>query len=316
MKACIGLCTFNGGKRLPETLAALGAMDATGAELTRVVVVDNASTDGTADVVRAHAALANGLGVELLAEPEAGKTNAMRALFARTDEPIVLTLDDDCLPGANWAKGMMEAFASCDRAGVVGGPVRNQWRRADGSIGEPTRLAAVYRRSLGDQDMGPKRRALSGSGEFLMGASMGVRREALEASGWLERVLLESRTGSGLECGAEDAEVCIRIRDAGWEVVYEPSAPMEHVIYAQRQTGAYLAKLRGAICRGEPALAWVAGEVSGIEEAERKAARARRLYYKTLIGTWNSRRRIRLAERRGKMDGWAALVERMKETGA
>ncbi len=316
MRACIGLCTFNGEQRLPETLTALGAMDTSGTGLTRVVVVDNASSDGTASVVRAHAALANGLRVELLSEAEAGKTHAMRTLFARTDEPIVLTLDDDCLPGANWAKGLMEAFDSCDRVGVVGGPVRNQWRHADGSIGEPTRLAAIYRRSLGDQDMGPKRRVLVGNGEFLMGASMGVQRDALEASGWLERVLLESRTGSGLECGAEDAEVCIRIRDAGWDVVYEPSAPMEHVIYAQRQTAAYLTKLRGAICRGEPALAWVAGEVSGIEEAERKAARARRLYYKTLIGTWNSRRRIRIAERRGKMDGWTALVDRLRDAGA
>lgn len=314
MSACIGLCTHNGAERLPETLSSLGAMNLSGAAITRVVVVDNASTDATADVVRAHGdgVLANGLRVELMSEPAPGKIHAMRTLFARTDEPMVLMLDDDCLPDEGWASALVGALESDQRAGIVGGPVRNQWRHTDGTIGDPTRIAAVYRRSLGDQDMGSETITLEDSGAFLMGASLGIRRSAMEDSGWLEGVKLESRTGDRLECGAEDAEVCIRIRDAGWGVVYEPSASMQHVIYAHRQTAEYLAKLRGAICRGEPALEWVAGSVSDAHDAKRRAARAQRLYLKTLLFTWNSRRRVRVAERRGKMEGWRELALRLR----
>ncbi len=311
MKACIGLCTFNGEQRLPETLEALGAMRVDPGRVTRLVIVDNASTDGTASLVERTSRLANGLSVHLLTESQAGKTNAMRALFAATDEPIVLTLDDDCLPDEHWAMAMCGVFESMPRAGIVGGPVLNQWRNADGSVGTPSKLARTYARSLGDQVLGEERRVLEGRSDFVMGASLGVRREALEASGWLERVLLESRTGQDLECGAEDAEVCIRVRQAGWEVVYEPGAIMEHVIYAHRQEAAYLAKLRGAVCRGEPSLAWVAGEVGSQEEAQAAARRARRLYFKTLMGTWNARRQIRIAERRGKWEGWQRLADRL-----
>ena len=159
--------------------------------------------------------------------------------------------------------------------------------------------------------MGNERIVLDGPSDFVMGASLGIRREALQASGWLDRVLLESRTGQGLECGAEDAEVCIRVRQAGWDVIYEPGATMEHVIYAHRQTQAYLIKLREAVCRGEPALAWVAGDVLSREHAMQEARRARLRYFKTLVGTWNSRRQIRIAERRGKWDGWHRLAERL-----
>ncbi len=313
MSACIGLCTHNGAERLPETFEALGSMDLSGTAITRVVVVDNASTDDTADVVRAHSVLANGLRIELMSEPVPGKTRAMRTLFARTNEAMVLMLDDDCLPDEGWAAGLLTALESDDRAGIVGGPVRNQWRNTDGTIGEPTRIAAVYRRSLGDQGMGSETITLEDAGAFLMGASLGVRRSAMEDSGWLDGVKLESRTGDHLECGAEDAEVCIRIREAGWSVVYEPSASMQHVIYAHRQTAEYLAKLRGAICRGEPALQWVAGSVANAEEAEQHAARAQRLYLKTLLFTWNSRRRVRVAERRGKMEGWRELAARLRD---
>jgi len=278
-----------------------------------LVVIDNASTDNTGKVARMRVTLANGLPVEVIDEPRPGKTNAMRTLFARTDEPVVLLLDDDCLPDAPWAAALLECLEQQPRAGVVGGPVVNEWRTSDGTVGEPTKLARVYRRSLGDQELGEHRRVLDGSGAFLMGASLGIRREALEASGWLERVMLESRTGNRLECGAEDAELCIRVRSAGWDIVYEPSASMRHVIPASRQHAAYLAKLRGAICRGEPALQWVAGLVSDIEYARKQVTRAQRLYLKTLLFTWNSRRLIRLAERRGKMEGWEALVRRMGE---
>src|SRR5207248_2501965 len=89
---------------------------------------------------------------------------------------------------------------------------------------------------------------------------------------------------------------------------------MGHLIPARRQTPEYLARLRGAISRGEPALKWVAGQVRTVEEARAETARAKRLYLKTLLFDWRPRRRrVRIAERRGRLEGWRELAARLSD---
>src|SRR5690348_8092021 len=46
------ICTYNGAERLPQTLAHLAAQEDTGTIAWEVLVVDNASTDDTAEVAR------------------------------------------------------------------------------------------------------------------------------------------------------------------------------------------------------------------------------------------------------------------------
>jgi hypothetical protein len=183
----------------------------------------------------------------------------------------------------------------------------------------PTRLARIYRRSLGDQDHGPVRKRLDDPASFLMGASTAYRRAAVEDSGWLEASVLECRRGEALECG-EDAELCLRIRGAGWEVWYEPTARMGHLIPAKRQTAPYLARLRESICRSEPWLRWMA-EQRGFSGADRSWAveerrRARGRYLKTLVTDLRPmRRRVRVAERRGRVQGWDQLIAHLESAG-
>jgi GT2 family glycosyltransferase len=308
----IGVCTYNRGAAIERTLRALAEMDPVVRDgvprLRRIVIVNNRSTDDTAAVVDRFIAGNSGpVPMEQVHEQTPGKTQAMLRLFAATDEPVVCIIDDDTTPERGWAGAMLSLLEAQPRAGVVGGPVVNVWESG------PTELAIKYRRSLGDQLMGEARVKLTDPGGFLMGASLAIRRRALEESGWLEGSRLESRKGESLECGAEDAELCIRIRQAGWEVWYEPAAKMGHLIPARRQTVEYLARLRGAICRGEPALKWVAGQVESMDKVRAEAKRARRLYFKTALFSWSpGRRRIRLAERRGKMEGWRQLAERLE----
>ena len=46
------ICGYNSAERLPATLAALGRLEAPTGFAVEVLVIDNASTDGTAQVVR------------------------------------------------------------------------------------------------------------------------------------------------------------------------------------------------------------------------------------------------------------------------
>ena len=306
----VGVCTYNRGARILQTLESLVALDqvaaSTGPRLTRIVIVDNASTDDTAAVISGFASRGHAVPIDLLSEPRPGKTAAMQRLFASTAEELVGIIDDDTRPDPAWSRALLSLMDDQPRAGVAGGPVRNVWESG------PTALAKKYHRSLGDQLLGDSRMRLTEPMSFLMGASLVIRRRALEESGWLGGSHLASRTGTSLECGAEDAELCFRIRHAGWEVWYEPGARMDHLIPPPRQTPEYLARLRGAIARGEPALKWVEGLVASREEALAHARKAERLFVKTLLFDWRpTRRRIRLAERRGRRDGWRLLAERL-----
>jgi len=82
----------------------------------RLVVVDNASTDGTADVVRAHP-LVTSTTAEVVHEVQRGTGAAadtgMRHAIARGATHLART-DADCLPAPDWTARVRAAFADLD----------------------------------------------------------------------------------------------------------------------------------------------------------------------------------------------------------
>lgn len=304
----LGICTFNRGSAFLPTLEALTRLQNPEGRLSRICIINNASTDSTAEVVRSFIRDHPESKIELLDEPTPGKLHAMRRLFAATTDPFVAIIDDDTIPAPNWAAALLAVMDQHPRCGIAGGPVINQWEFG------PTKLAKIYRRSLGDFDLGPTATRLEKPDSFLLGASLLCRRRAVEESGWLSNSLLPGRTGTDLQSGAEDAELCIRVRQTGWEIWYEPAAPMQHLIPARRQTRAYLAKLRADVHRSMPAIYHIAGLVPDGAHAEAQARKAQRQYWKTLLFDWRpTRRTIRLAERRGRLAGWTSLAKRLTQ---
>ena len=134
----------------------------------------------------------------------------------------------------------------------MGGPIANVWERDAGTpIPEPLGPARVYRKSLGDQDLGPSRLRIDEPHRFLMGAAVAYGTEAVRACRWVESPILDTRRGKEMATG-EDAELVIRVRQAGFGVYYEPLARARHLIPQYRQEGDYLSRLRECICRSEP----------------------------------------------------------------
>lgn len=302
----IGVCTYNRGEAIARTLETLAAMDRVGGRVSRFIVIDNRSSDGTASAIDQF--IASHPGVPMLRWHEAtpGKSAALTKLFCETSEEFIGVIDDDVLASPHWARGMLSLMDEQARCGGAGGPVENIWE--DGM----TRIAQIYRRSLGDQLLGEARVRLDAPSSFLMGASMVMRREAIVQSGWLDGRSMDCRRGDVLE-GGEDAELCLKIRRAGWELWYEPTARAGHLIPAWRTTHEYIAKLRRSICRTEPMIRWLWDVSLSLDEARRQRSRARRRYLKTLLFDWRpTRRRVRVAERLGRVEGWDSLVSKLE----
>ncbi len=301
-RLAIGVCTFNRGPKLLDTLATLAALDTAGGRVTRVVVVDNNCTDGTAQRVREFARTAAGIPVQVVAEPEQGLSAARRRVLIETDEPLVAFVDDDCLVDTAWASACLACFDRAPRVGAAGGRVTLRWEQ------RPSRLACACATQLAQQDHGLAARRLDGDREFLVGAAIVLRRSAVEQTGWLARAVMSDRTGASLVSGG-DTELCVRLRAAGWDLWYEPAARVEHLIPPSRQRREYLARLLRGIGRSEPFVEWMRAGRPGPEWLEARTLRAVTAFRRTCLFEWRPRRRfLRLHQRAGRLDGWRELA--------
>lgn len=102
----------NDAPALERCLRALGRQTVAPLE---VVVVDNASTDATADVARRH-------GARVVAEPRVGIPMAAAAGYDAARGEVIARLDADSLPAADLVERLAEAMADprCDAVTGVG----------------------------------------------------------------------------------------------------------------------------------------------------------------------------------------------------
>jgi GT2 family glycosyltransferase len=199
-RTTVAIITRNRRESLVRTLDQLGALP----ESPPVLVVDNGSTDGTAEAVRAHPS-----GARLLSPGR--NTGAvgrnLAAQHART--PYVAFSDDDSW----WEPGALKAaaalFDTYPRLGLVAARTLVQ----PGSTEDPVNAL------LADSPL-PARADLPGTPVLgFLGCAVVARRSAfLEAGGYHGLLFF----------GGEETLLAYDLTAAGWGVVYEPSLISHH----------------------------------------------------------------------------------------
>lgn len=170
---------------------------------TEIIVVDNGSTDTTADVVERFA-------VTLLHQPKPGPSAARNLGLARARGEVVVFVDADTLPTRRWLAEMTAPFASAARMVVGGHAVSHR------SATPAQRFMAQLGTRRLEHDFFRARIA------YVAAESMAVQRASLIAvGGWDE----DLRT-------AEDLDVCVRlVRRYACRVVRQPRA----VLFSRRR---------------------------------------------------------------------------------
>ncbi|HEX4966768.1 MAG TPA: glycosyltransferase family 2 protein [Thermoanaerobaculia bacterium] len=209
---------------LPGCLEAVGALDRRPLE---IMVVDCASRDGSPEVARSHAPQGIPIQVVELGE-NLGFAGGMNAALARTGAPFVLTLNADARPEPSFVTRLLDRAA---QPGLKVGAVAGRLVRPPEGTG-PRLLDACgmvltsawrhFDRGSGESDRGqyPQPERVFGA----TGAASLFRREALEDAAIESDEVFDPRFHSF----REDAELCFRLRERGWEVLYEPTAVAEH----------------------------------------------------------------------------------------
>jgi GT2 family glycosyltransferase len=180
-----------------------------------VILVDNASTDGSIEHVRERFP-----GVRLIESTRnrgfAGGNNlGIRAARGRH----VVLLNNDTRVRAGWLQALVEAAESDDHVGAVAAKLLYASRpgviQSAGSLLLSDGSGAD--RGMDEPDSGQfdrREEVFAGTG-----ASLLLRREALADAGLLDESFFMYY---------EDTDLCWRLRLRGWRVVYEPAAVVEH----------------------------------------------------------------------------------------
>lgn len=237
------ICTYNNAPLLDRALAAIARLRVPRGLGCAVWVVDNNCTDETGAVVRRHAA--DGLPVRRIVEPRQGLTEARLRGARQSAAEWLAFVDDDCLLAEDWLEEALRFLEAHPRCGAFGGRIRLDWEVP------PTPLALRYRKAYSEQDYGhaPVRLPMRRPYRYLAGAGLVVRKEALEACGWLVAPRLQDRQAGRLTAGG-DAEINVRILQAGYELWYTPDCRLDHRIPARRMSERYLVDLFQGIGAG------------------------------------------------------------------
>ena len=218
--------SYNVRDQLIETL---GAYYSSCGQQAEVVVVDNASFDGSADAVAAafpQAAL-------IRLDHNVGFGSANNAGLEKCHGELILTLNPDVLVKEGCVAALAAVLDDNPQAGAAG----PRLERPDGKLdlaarrGFPSPLSAFYRLSglsrlfprsrrfnrynLGDVSSESAHEIDAGTAACLM-----VRRKAIDQVGFFDPQFFMY---------GEDLDLCYRLREGGWRIYYVPDAAAVHL---------------------------------------------------------------------------------------
>lgn len=235
----IVVCTYNRASDLDRVLAALAGQQAVEDLQWSVLVVDNASTDNTRQVVDAWRERGDLTNLGYFFEPVQGLSSARARGLRETTGTWIAFVDDDNILASDWLKEMVQAINIQPLAGAFGGLVILDW------LGPRRPYLSKLGWCFAEQDHGTEMCEIHN----LVGAGMMLRRQALEDSGWSNGMLLQDRVGAKLISGG-DVEMVQRIRLAGYRLWYAPRCILTHRIGPDRTRRRHVVSLAFGLGQG------------------------------------------------------------------
>ncbi len=191
------VCTHNGARTLPQCLNAVRGLSYPDFEL---IVVDDGSSDGSADIARAHGAI-------LVEIEHRGLSAARNVGTERANGAIVAFLDDDAFPDPDWLH-YVAAQLQANGHGGIGGP--NIPPEDDSLVADCVAAAPG----------GPIHVLISDrEAEHVPGCNMAFRKSALEEIGGFDE---------RFRVAGDDVDVCWRLQESGRTLGFSAGAVVMH----------------------------------------------------------------------------------------
>jgi len=196
-RVSVVVCTYNGQATLAKCLEAVCRLDYPDYE---VIVVDDGSTDGTAQI-------AERFEVRLIRTENGGLSNARNSGLDAATGSIVAFTDDDAWPDRDWLTYLVSTLAATGDVGV-GGP------------NLPPEDGGLVESAVAHAPGGPIHVLVSDQeAEHIPGCNMAFRRDALVAVRGFD---------PQFRIAGDDVDICWRLQERGWTLGFSPAAVVLH----------------------------------------------------------------------------------------
>ncbi len=234
-KISVVVCTFNGSKTIEKCLQSLFRLKYRNYE---VIVIDDGSTDATADIASRYK-------VRLIRTSNHGLSAARNRGMLEATGAIIAYIDDDAYADSNWLNFLAIAFQDSNHACIGGpnlAPPEDRW------------IAQCVARAPG----GPVHVLLSDSeAEHVPGCNLAIRKKDLHSIGGFD---------TQFRVAGDDVDLCWRLKEGGYTIGFHPGAFVWHHRrnsardYFRQQRG--YGKAEALLARKWPEKYNVAGHVS------------------------------------------------------
>ncbi len=216
------VATRNGAATIGRLLDALCALAPPPPGGWEAVVVDNASTDGTAALVASYR---DRLPVSLLAEARPGKNRAVNRGLGRVAGDLVVFTDDDVIPEPGWLAALREAADARPDFTVFGGLILPCWEAPPPAwILETVPLGVTYA-LLPDEPEGP------GDPKMFWGPNVAIRRAVFDAGIRFDETI--GPDGTADYAMGSETEMNLRLAALGHRFWRTRAAVVRHIVRAR-----------------------------------------------------------------------------------
>lgn len=229
----VAICTYNGEKRLPDVLEELRSQIETDSISWEILVIDNNSNDGTAELIKNYISnWQENYALKYCFEAEQGLAFARRCAVKEANSELIGFLDDDNLPYPNWVIEAYKFGQEHPEAGAYGGQIHGKFEVEPPPGFE--RIAGLLALIEGKKTYCFNHKfAKTKKRVFPPGAGIVVRKKA-----WLDSIFKEPK----LSQIGEDIEFLSSMYSKDWQIWFNAKMEIDHVMPQSRLSREYLTK--------------------------------------------------------------------------
>ena len=249
------LATFNGARVLPRVLEGYANLSA-GKDGWRLVIVDNASTDETPQIIAAYQ---DRLPIVAMHEPTPGKNGALNVGLGAIAGDKVIVTDDDAIPQPGFLDAWRRAFDAMPDMDVFGGSIALEF-----DVPPPDWMLAG---ELKFEELYAQRKRLTPgavSPDEIFGPNMAVRRRVFDA-GILFNSDIGPNSGDAKYGMGSESEFCNRAFRHGHKTAFASEPCVHHIVRAEQVDPTYWQQRAYRLGRGVASRHWLSGKIGSRE---------------------------------------------------